>query len=100
MGPSDATSHGLAVSPNWLTFNGVAESDGAIEEGQYVLWGHEHLFGRNGITGYQDTIGQKVFSGVQASIASNGSNPAANDASISLNYMHCTKSSDVAYPTR
>ena len=100
MGPSDATAHGLAVSPNWLTCDGVAESDGSIEEGQYVLWGHEHLYGRSTISGFQDTDAQKIFSGVQASIGTLGSNPAANDAAIALTYMHCTKSSDVAYPTR
>jgi hypothetical protein len=100
LGCSDAITHGLAVSPNWLTCDGVAESDGAVEEGQYVLWGHEHLFGSHNISGYQNTVGGKVFSGIQSSISTLGSNPAAHDAGISLTFMHCDKSSDVAYPTR
>jgi hypothetical protein len=29
-----------------LTFNGVAESDGAIEEGTYGFYGHEHVLGK------------------------------------------------------
>jgi hypothetical protein len=100
MGPSDATAHGLQIIPNWISCDGVFESDGAIEEGQYVLWGHEHLYGRNGISGYQDTDAQIIFNGITASIATLGSNPAAHDAAIALPFMHCTKSSDVAFPTR
>lgn len=100
LGVSDALSHGLAISPNWLTFEGVAESDGAIEEGQYQLWGHEHVLGRSNISGFQDTVGGKLFTGVQTSIGSNGSVPTAHSPGIALGYMHCTKSSDVAYPTR
>jgi hypothetical protein len=100
LGVSDALSHGLAISPNWLTFEGVAESDGAIEEGQYQLWGHEHVLGRSNISGYQDTVGGKLFTGVQTAIGTSGSNPAAHSPGIALNYMHCTKSSDTAYPTR
>lgn len=100
LGVSDAQSHGLAISPNWLSFEGVMESDGAIEEGQYQLWGNEHVFGRNGISGYQDTVGGKLFTGIKTSIGTNGSNPAAHSASIALTYMHCDKTSDTAYPTR
>jgi len=100
LGVSDAQAHGLAINPNWLTFEGVMESDGAIEEGQYQLWGHEHEFGRSDISGFQDTVGQKLFAGVQTSIGTNGSNPAAHSPGIALTYMHCTKSSDTAYPTR
>jgi hypothetical protein len=78
----------------------VSESDGSIEEGQYVLWGHEHLFGRSNISGFQDSDAKIIFNGVSASIGTLGSNPAAHDAAIALPYMHCTKSSDVAFPTR
>ena len=100
LGVSDAQAHGLAISPNWLSFEGVMESDGAIEEGQYQLWGHEHEFGRSNISGYQNTVGQKLFAGIQTSIGSNGSVPSAHSPGIALGYMHCTKSSDTAFPTR
>ena len=100
LGVSDAQAHGLAISPNWLTFEGVMESDGAIEEGQYQLWGHEHLFGRSDISGYQDTVGNKLFTGIQTAIGTNGSDPAAHSPGIALTYMHCDKQSDTAYPTR
>ena len=100
LGCSDAVKSGLAVSPNWLTLDGVLESDGAIEEGQYYAWGHEHLYGRNGISGYQDTDAQVIFSGIQTSLGTSGSVAANHDAAIALTYMHCDKASDVAYPVR
>jgi hypothetical protein len=102
LGVSDAQSHGLAVSPNWVAVDGVMESDGAIEEGQYYLWGHEHLFGSHNISGYQDTVGQKIFAGVQNYLSSNsqGAVPTAHSVGIALKYMHCDKASDIAYPTR
>jgi hypothetical protein len=100
LGVSDAITHGLAVSPNWLTCDGVMESDGAIEEGQYAFWGHEHLFGKHNISGFQDTVGGKVFAGVQTAIGTAGSVTTAHSPGIALTYMHADKSSDVAFPTR
>lgn len=47
LGVSDATANGLTIAANWLTFNGVAESDGAVESGTYSFYGHEHLLGKN-----------------------------------------------------
>ena len=99
MGINDALSHGLTTN-NWLTADGVFETDGAIEEGQYAFWGHEHVFGKHNISGFQDTVGGKLFTGVQTALGTSGSNPAAHSAGIALQYMHCDKSSDVAYPTR
>ena len=32
---------------NWLSLNGVPESDGAIESGTYSAFGHEHIYGKN-----------------------------------------------------
>lgn len=104
LGCSDAVSHNLAVSPNWLTVDGVLESNGAIEEGQYWFWGHEHLYGKNGISGIQNTVGTALFNAVQKTISSTvqalGSVPGNHDAAIALEYMHASKSSDVAFPTR
>ena len=99
LGVNDALSKGLTTN-NWLTADGVFESDGAIEEGQYAFWGHEHLFGKHNISGFQDTVGQKVFAGVKTAIGTAGSVPSAHSPGIALQYMHCDKSSDVAYPAR
>jgi hypothetical protein len=102
LGCSDGISHGLAVSPNWLACDGVLESNGSIEEGQYAMWGHEHLYGKNGISGIQNTVGQALFNGVVNSLntLALGSVPGNHDAGIALQYMHADKSSDVAFPTR
>jgi hypothetical protein len=99
LGINDALSKGLTTN-NWLTADGVFETDGAIEEGQYAFWGHEHVFGKHNISGFQDTVGTKLFTGIQTALGTAGSNPAAHSAGIALTYMHCDKSSDVAYPTR
>ena len=99
LGISDSLSHGLTTN-NWLTADGVLESDGAIEEGQYAFWGHEHVFGKHNISGFQDTAGTKLFNGIKTSIGTAGSDPTAHSPGISLQYMHCDKSSDVAYPAR
>jgi hypothetical protein len=99
MGINDALSKGLTTN-NWLTADGVFETDGAVEEGQYAFWGHEHVFGKHNISGFQDTVGTKLFTGIQTTLGTAGSNPAAHSPGIALQYMHCDKSSDVAYPTR
>jgi len=99
LGISDALAHGLTTN-NWLTADGVFETDGAIEEGQYAFWGHEHVFGKHNISGYQDTVGGKLFTGVQTALGTSGSVPGAHSPGIALQYMHCDKSSDVAFPTR
>ena len=99
LGTSDASTAPLTVAGNWLTLDGVAESDGAIETGQYYFWGHEHLYGNATISGYQQTDGQKLFTAVVGQLSTLGSNPAAHDAGISYSYMQATKSSDVAYPS-
>jgi len=100
LGCSDATS--TKLTPNWLTADGVMESDGAVEEGQYYLWGHQHLFGKYQISGVQDITGSKILTGVQNYLTTTlaGATPSAHSAGIALTYMHCDKASDVAYPTR
>ncbi len=51
---------GLPTS-HWLTLNGVAESDGAVEQGTYSFWGHEHLFGvHNRTSGFQFDLGTAI----------------------------------------
>jgi hypothetical protein len=99
LGISDALAHGLTTA-NWLTFDGVAFSDGAVEDGQYDMWGHEHLYGAHGISGYQDTVGSKLYNGIITSLGAAGSNPAAQDPGVLFTYMNCDKLSDTAFPTR
>ena len=81
----------------WLTFNGVTESNGAIEEGQYSFWNYEYLFGRVGISGFPQTYGNNLAS-IYVPAFAGGSNPANQDGSIALKYMHATKPSDTGDP--
>jgi hypothetical protein len=104
VGPSDALNTGnFGGEPvaNWLTVDGVLSSNGAIENGSWWYWGHEHLYGRNGISGTPETVGNLIFKGVSATVALQnfGVNPAGHDAGIQNNLMNVTKPSDVAYPT-
>lgn len=100
LGVNDALKAPLTTA-NWLTLDGVMESDGAITQGQYSFWGHEHLYGRSDIAGtYQDSVGQKLYQSLVNYLDSTGagSNPTAHSPGIALSNMQCTKSSDVAYP--
>jgi hypothetical protein len=95
---SDAITHGLTVANNWLTENGVPESDGAVIEGQYSYWGNEHIFGKYLISGYQDTVGSKIFNGMVTLLNTTAPSLTAHDAPIGTTWMHCTKPSDTSYP--
>jgi hypothetical protein len=83
----------------WLSENGVMESNGAVAEGQYSFWGNSHLYGKQGISGYQLTAGTKLFTALTATL--NATAPAANghDALIGTSWMNCAKASDTAFPT-
>ncbi len=97
LGTSDAQSASLTTA-NWLTLNGVMESDGAIEEGQYSYWGNEHLYGANGISGYKLAFGNTFIALIGNKLG--GSVPTAHSSGISLRYMHAQKITDTAVPTR
>lgn len=50
LGIGDASKMGASLTaslPFWLNYNGVFESDGGIENGTYLAYGHEHVFGKN-----------------------------------------------------
>ena len=96
----DAQKNGVTTA-NWLTENGVFESNGAIETGEYSFWGYENLYGRSNIGSgtFADTVASKVFSGVQTQIGTGGSVAANHDGAVNLTYMNCVKSTDFSYPT-
>ena len=104
VGPSDALNTGnFGGEPvgNWLTVDGVLSSNGAIENGSWWYWGHEHLYGRNGISGTPQTVGTLLFNAVtkQVQLQGFGSNPANHDPGVQTTLMNVTKASDVAYPS-
>jgi hypothetical protein len=94
----DAQKNGVTTA-NWLTENGVFESNGAIKAGQYSFWGYENLFGRHNISGFTDTVGGKILTGVQAQVGNSGSVDANHDSAIHVTLMNCVKSTDFSFPT-
>jgi hypothetical protein len=82
--------------PFWLSLNGVPETNGAIEEGQYNYWNYERLFGRVGISGFAATYGTSLAGLVPAQLG--GANPASSDTSINPTFMHAAKPSDIGDP--
>jgi len=79
MGLSDAANaHNYATSPGgaavYLPYNGVYESDAAVENGSYTFWGQEHIFGTHGqsatsAAGYTATA---LKAGIIANLSSTG----------------------------
>ena len=54
MGTSDAA--GVNNGANRLTYNGVAYSKAAVQNGQYSLWGYQHLYARSGLSATKLTL--------------------------------------------
>lgn len=102
LGIGDATANGNGPTVNWLSLNGVMESNGAVENGTYSFWGHEHLYGQPGIsvTSAAYNVGTNLAAILPSKLG--GANPTAHDTGIALKYMHCDKGhgSDTAYPSR
>lgn len=95
LGIGDATTL-LANGGVWLTLNGVPETNGSVEEGQYNYWNHEYLYGRVGISGFAATFGSNLATAVPGQLG--GSNPALSDTSIRQVFMHADKPSDTGDP--
>jgi hypothetical protein len=100
-GKGNAANPGGAV---WLTLDGTAESNGAVQEGKYSYWGHEHLYGQVTPSVSADTVAKALngttTGGVPAAIVNHG--VAAQDTGIGIGAMHCDKpsSGDSGWPTR
>ena len=54
LGTSDAA--GVNNGANRLTYNGVAYSKAAVQNGQYSLWGYQHLYARSGLSATKLTL--------------------------------------------
>lgn len=115
--PSDALSTGNGTSAtgfgggggviacptnDWVQLDGVLSSDGTIENGQWWLWGHEHLYGKFQNSGTPDAVGNLLANAVTfqvTTVLGYGTNAAAHDPGIPVGLMNVTKGSDVSYPT-
>jgi hypothetical protein len=99
---SDASGIGVGTAnptSNWLTENGVMESDGAIEEGQYSFWGYENMYGQPNIVGtYAETAGNAIYYAVEGTLPATA-NVAGHDVGINVAFMNAQKLTDFSYPT-
>jgi len=107
LGPSDAlntgNNGGQGLYPNtnnWITVDGVPSNNNMIENGPWWYWGHEHLYGKNGISGIQQTVGTDLFSAVQGEVGllNWGVNPGGHDPGIPYSLMFSVKASDTSFP--
>jgi hypothetical protein len=110
LSPSDALSTGNnggqtpPLNPgtnNWVTLDGVFSNNQNIENGSWWFWGHEHLYGKFGNSGIQDTVGSVLFNSVgnELGLLGFGSFAGGHDAGIPYGLMNVTKSSDTAFPS-
>jgi hypothetical protein len=81
----------------WLTLNGVLESDGAVIEGAYTQWGHEHIVGTSGVTSgpafnLGTTLATKIKDHTLAFLHT-ASAPAAHGTGIYYDVMNCVRGS-------
>jgi hypothetical protein len=53
----------------YLSYNGVYESDNAVETGAYPWWGQEHLLGTAGQGAPATTVGDAIVTGLNAQLA-------------------------------
>ena len=80
LGVSDA---GGLPTGNRLTLDGVAESDGAIENGTYTAWGHEHIYGHTPATTFvANTFVPALFGGIKHDFQNNDTAPGADDNAL------------------
>ena len=99
LGTSDAA--GVNGGANRLTYNGVAFSKGAVQNGQYSLWGYQHLFFRPGISATKKTF-VNGRTQPEAPLSSNGLANAIDTAlstsanNVQLSTMNVGRSSDGA----
>jgi hypothetical protein len=101
-GTGSAVNSGTAV---YLTFNGVYESDSAVELGQYPYWGSEHLLGTPGQGAPETTVGDAIVTGLNVQTAGLGSaagnvTTAAQSTLIPVPKMQVHRSLDFGYPVQ
>ena len=66
-GVNDA--NGVNGGANNLTYNGVAYSTAAIQEGRYSFWGYEHLMYRSTLSGNSKTVADQLATQIRTTDA-------------------------------
>jgi hypothetical protein len=108
LGPADALNTGnnggqglFPNTNNWVTVDGVFSNNQNIENGSWWYWGHEHLLGKFGVSGVQDTVGSVLLRAVTDQVISQnfGVTAGGHDPGIPYSLMNVTKSSDTSFPS-
>jgi hypothetical protein len=99
-GVADASGNGNTTA-QWLTENGVLESNASVESGEYSYWGYENLYGRSDIGTFELADANLLYNEVITQIAVSGFGvaPAGHDRAIGLTQMNATKATDFSFPT-
>jgi hypothetical protein len=104
VGPSDALNasgnFGGAPTNCWMTVDGIPSNNGTIENGQWWYWGHEHLLGKQNISGTPLTVGNVLFNAAVKTLQLQnfGANPGAHDPAIQNSLMNVHKNGDTGFP--
>jgi len=107
MGPSDplnTANNGGEPTNCWVTVDGYPSNNGTIESGQWWYWGYEYLYGKQNNSGTADTVAN-IMAGLGAIhktiiAKAYGVTAGGHDPAIPVTLMQCSKSSDVAFPSR
>jgi len=109
--PDAASSHSPTAggASTYLSYNGVYESDSAVENGSYTFWGYEHIFGTVGQSSSSEAgqVGTAIVAGIKSYLTSNGSGTAtgavgptytAQSSLIPIPLLQITRSGDGGFP--
>jgi len=111
--PDAASAHAPTATgagpATYLPYNGVYESDSAVENGSYTFWGYEHIFGTVGQSSSSTAgqVGLALSNGIKSYILANGFGTAtgevgptytAQSALIPLSLLQVTRSGDAGFP--
>jgi hypothetical protein len=95
-------------SATYLTYNGVYESDSAVENGSYTFWGYEHLFGTVGQSPSSTAglVGQGIANSIKSYVLAHygtaagavGPTYTAQSPLIPLSLLQVSRSGDGGFP--
>ena len=108
--PDAASAHSPTAggAATYLPYNGVYESDAAVENGSYTFWGYEHIFGTvsQSPTSTAGTAGQNISNAVKAYVLAHygtatgavGPTYSAQSPLIPISLLQITRSGDGGFP--
>jgi hypothetical protein len=86
--------NGTVPTNQWLTYDGVFESDAAIEQGEYSLWGQENLEYRDADYSGGNPNLAPFADALVIQLEAQAGTGAVSPGTLSLNSMDCTRNDD------